>query len=195
MEYDARMQAPPRPDLLASLVSTHDHRLRRMLVRLVRDPGAIDDVIQETWLRAAFEPGIAHAADPFPWLARVARNLALNHLRDTSRRRMKLAVHADEIRPWQPPCPAGLVEEREARRQLEASIELLPIVLRPIADLVFLRGMGQTEAAKMLGIPVKTATTRVWRIRLWMAAIAARPPEANVLAFRRRSHGNGGCRA
>lgn len=58
----------------------------RYLTRLVGNPDSARDLAQDTFLRAARTPAPDDEAAQRAWLFRIARNLALNHLRDRSRR-------------------------------------------------------------------------------------------------------------
>ena len=53
----------------------HAGWLRQLAASLVLDPGAADDVVQDTWLAALLHPPAADRPLE-PWLARVARNFA-----------------------------------------------------------------------------------------------------------------------
>src|SRR5262245_4080883 len=90
----------------------HAGWLRRLATSLVRDPGAADDLVQDTWIAALRRPP---AAEPRAWLARVARNLAHNARRAGARR----ATH-EELARAEPanPTPADVLQEAEAQRLL-----------------------------------------------------------------------------
>ena len=67
---------------LAGLLSRHQDRLFRYLLRLVGDEAVAEDAFQQTWLKVAERIGAYDRSRPFaPWLFAVARNLALDHLR------------------------------------------------------------------------------------------------------------------
>jgi len=86
---------------LAGLMSRHQDRLFRYLLRLVGDE-AVEDVFQQSWLRAVERISRYDASRPFgPWLFAVARNLALDHLR----RRRPESLDESGLEPEAPADP------------------------------------------------------------------------------------------
>jgi RNA polymerase sigma-70 factor, ECF subfamily len=77
------------------VVETYQARVRGYLARWVRDAATVDDLAQEVFL-AAFRglKGFDGAVPIGAWLAGIARNQALNHLRGERRRR---ARHHDAV--------------------------------------------------------------------------------------------------
>src|SRR5689334_20464971 len=71
------------PEALAELYDRHGSMVFRLILRIVRDPGIAEDLVQETFLRvwnraSSFDPERGAAA---PWLLAVARNRAIDYLR------------------------------------------------------------------------------------------------------------------
>jgi RNA polymerase sigma-70 factor (ECF subfamily) len=67
------------------LYLTYQPQVLRYLTRMLGERETAQDLTQETFLRATRAPGPAEAPHQRAWIFRIARNLALNHLRDTSR--------------------------------------------------------------------------------------------------------------
>lgn len=72
------------PDTLAATLTRHEDFIRRTVRGMLRDENEVQDVVQETWLRAmARKGGNAVSA---PWLARTAKNVAISRWRATKSR-------------------------------------------------------------------------------------------------------------
>ena len=106
-----------------------------------------------------------------PWLYRVARNLCLDHLR---RRKFKLRlfrdINKDDERPHIPEDlnadrPDQIAEAREAQEAMEEAIQQLPPRFREAFLLCEMQGLSYEDAAAVLGCPVKTVSTRLFRAR------------------------------
>src|SRR5688572_16135271 len=74
-----RTQKSAPVDLLA-----HAAWLRRLALRLVRDAGVADDVLQDTWVAALRHPP-DRTRPPRQWLAAVARNVVRMRARGAAR--------------------------------------------------------------------------------------------------------------
>src|SRR5262245_39583582 len=90
----------PRPQPSASVEGLLENAtwLRALAQQMLADRGLADDAVQETWI-AALRAGPA-AASERPWLARVARNFALQRGRsETARRERERRVARPERLP------------------------------------------------------------------------------------------------
>ncbi len=148
--------------------------LRAFVGRMIREPAAAEDVVQEVFLRVWTraeqwqEKGEAKA-----WLFRIATNLTLNHLRTVRRRRQypleKKPVKDDGDDPAMPgwmidgsAMEADTIAEAEERRELfQRLIGQLPEGKRNVMNLVSKENMDIREAAETLGIPEGTAKSRL----------------------------------
>lgn len=126
---------------------------------LVRDRAAAEDVTALTFERAyrrqsAFDErkGTQRA-----WLFAIARNAALDELR---RRKRTAALLSD---PEDPAPPDDAAETAARRATVRAALEQLPPRERELIALKFHAGLSNAEIAKVLGISVANAGTRVHR--------------------------------
>jgi RNA polymerase sigma factor (sigma-70 family) len=145
----------------AALFQRHVDAVHRLLSRLVRDNGSVDDLVQMTFItayRAAsrFEPGGRARA----WLYGIAANLARTHARGEGRRVRALSVFAT-MEPMAPLDPS----DRDRIARLPAAIEALPHDLRAALALVDLEGESGRDAAAILGVPEGTLWRRVFHAR------------------------------
>jgi RNA polymerase sigma-70 factor (ECF subfamily) len=75
-------------EAFAQLVRTHQLAVRWCLAQYVRDPATVDDLAQEVFVCAYQQLAAQRTISNLrPWLLGVARNMAREHLRTTSRRR------------------------------------------------------------------------------------------------------------
>ena len=164
---------PPRREVVTSLRDEHDvarayeaygAELYRFVLRFLRDPGAAQDVVQETFLRAwragdRYDPSRASVR---VWLFAIARHTVLDHLR------------AAGSRPWQSALPGGPEVESAAAHQQDPSEELVrgwvvEEALNRLSDEhrtaiveTYLKDRPYTELAEKFGVPVGTVRSRVF---------------------------------
>jgi RNA polymerase sigma-70 factor (ECF subfamily) len=150
---------------LAGLMSRHQDRLFRYLLRLLGEEAVAEDVFQQTWLRAAGSIGRFDPARPFgPWLFAVARNLALDELRRCRPESLDEAGAEEPAAasgPESDPLARALVRQRGAR-VAEAVSSLAPLD-REVLSLRFEEDLALPELASSLGVPVPTAKARLYR--------------------------------
>ena len=136
----------------------HSGWLRRFAVALVKDRDAAEDIVQETlvaaWQRPAENTGRA-------WLARVARNLAIDRWRSSYRReRRELAVAAADIGPVA--SPEELIGDAQIHRAVAEVVAGLEEPFRQTIVLRFFHGASSVDIARGLRIPDGTVR---WRIK------------------------------
>ncbi len=144
------------PDTLGALIERYQHRLYRYLFRLTRDRSHAEDLFQQTWLRVIENIRRYDAARDFDtWLFSIAHNLAVDHLR---RRRAE---------PLEEELPAGGVPDsavaRERAERLAAAVTELPAAYREAVTLRFEEEMKIEDIARVTGVPLSTAKSRLRR--------------------------------
>lgn len=146
----------------ARLVAHYDHRLRVLAWRLLGERTAMDDALQEAYVRAFRSlPGFRHGSAPGTWLHRITYNVCVDELR---RRTRRPTSPYDELttEPDRGPTPDALVTERTA---LATALALLPVEQRAAVILVDAQGYDYTAAGEVLGIPAGTVASRLSRAR------------------------------
>lgn len=147
---------------LSLLYASEEGRLRRLVGRLVGSRAAADDVVHQAFVRliAKLDAGVP---DNYPaYLTVTARNLALNHLRDTARRR-EVALPEDEFQSLVDPAPspeAAAVHRSELRRVL-AAVAALPARRREAFVLNKFEGLSYDEIAARQGISRNTVISSI----------------------------------
>jgi RNA polymerase sigma-70 factor, ECF subfamily len=152
--------SPRDPDeMLTALYADHGSALRRFVARLGGDHSRVDDIVQETMLRAWRHPErvTGRTGAPRAWLYTVARHLAIDQHR---------------ARQARPAAPAGLtvLASRPAPDQIDAAIARWDLAtslarLRPRdRDLLtarYLRDRSIDQIAADLNIPAGTVKSRL----------------------------------
>jgi RNA polymerase sigma-70 factor (ECF subfamily) len=166
---------------LAELYDRHATMIYRVALSVDRDPGAAEEIVQETFLTLwnKAEQFDRHRGSLAGWLASIARNRAIDRLR--AGRRSNVAsfsavtagLEEDESAvdwlvasgaliatgiPEQGPEEA--LDERESRASLASAIDELPPVERLAILLAYRDGLTQPEIAARLGWPLGTVKTR-----------------------------------
>ncbi|QDV05791.1 RNA polymerase sigma factor [Planctomycetes bacterium Poly30] len=137
------------PERLEQLLQQQG-RLRALARGLVRDPGAVDDLVQDTMLDAATRESEADAADtdrPRPW-ARVIANLARSRSRsDVRRRRREVAAAQSEAQP----SAAEEAMAAEAAREMVDAVQDLDEPYREAIVLRYFEGLSPGEIVDRTG--------------------------------------------
>ena len=156
------------PSALAALLARYQNRLYRYLLRIARQPATAEDLFQQTWLRVAqnirqFDPRRNFEA----WLFRLARNLAIDHLRRYRPESLDDPLPSGDSRGEQLPAPdpgafQALVAGERARR-VAAALDALPAIHREVLTLRFEEEMKLEEIAEVMGTPLSTVKSRLRR--------------------------------
>jgi len=131
------------------------------IVRIVRDPGAAEDLTVETFwriyrARARFDPRRPFGA----WARRIATNLALEHL---SRRHAEKPLDDGLLmRAVAAPTPDPAIGA-DIRAKVAAALGELPAKLHAVATLAVIEETPYADIADALGISVNAVKSRVFR--------------------------------
>ncbi|MEM6397250.1 MAG: RNA polymerase sigma-70 factor [Bacteroidota bacterium] len=134
----------------------------RSAERILRDPAAAEDVVQELFLNLWKKRNTLPQIDePRAYLLRSARNRSLNWLRDRS----KMPQTDGELPdiPTAANQPTSQLELNELQARVDAAIDSLPERCRLVYVLCRLEEMPRDEVAQKLGISVKTVENQMTR--------------------------------
>lgn len=137
----------------------HAEWIRRLAHVLVRDPGAAEDLAQETWVHALKSPP-KHQGPLKPWLATILRNLVRERARGNERR-IRREQSAETPLPVEP--VEDLAQRAEAQRLLVEFVLELPQHYRDVVLLNYFEGLSSVEIAERLGVPDVTVRSRLKR--------------------------------
>jgi|SRR5579871_2474327 len=148
-----------------SLFAAHQRGVFRYLCRIVGQPDAARDLTQEVFLRVTRTPvPDGDGNEQRAWVFRIARNLALNHVRDRQRR----------------PDPAPLADvDRPATQELRVALDQALAALADLDRDVFLlresAGLSYQEIAAACEISVDAVRSRLHRARQELRARLSDP--------------------
>jgi RNA polymerase sigma-70 factor, ECF subfamily len=181
----------------AQLYDRHVHAVYGTVMRYLRDPGAAEDVVQETWLAMWTRPDsyAAEAGSLIGWLLAIARHRAIDRLRAASRHPVVVGIgpgsqdggESDVERLMALGRPVGsaaaldqppdLAERRWVQAVLRTAIDGMPAPERQAVELAYDDGLTQTEIAERLGLPLGTVKTRTRRGLMRLRAMLESVPD------------------
>ncbi|MBI3100310.1 MAG: RNA polymerase sigma factor RpoE [Burkholderiales bacterium] len=165
------------------LVIKYQRRIERLIGRMVRDSDLVQDIAQETFLRAyrALHQ-FRGEAQFYTWLYRIAVNTAKKALMDLKR---DPVVFEGTLRPdgeenetsrigpelTSDETPETVLAAQEIAAAVNAAMEALPEDLRQAVTLREIEGLSYEEIATAMACPIGTVRSRIFRAR---EAISAR---------------------
>jgi RNA polymerase sigma-70 factor, ECF subfamily len=149
---------------LSTLYDRYSGMLFAVLVRILKDTHAAEEVLQDLFLQLWRNAGRfdANRGSLPAWLMVIARNRAISRLRG----RERLLVQDDDEGFSMESVPAsGNLEDEASRaeltRKVRAAMAALPQEQREAVELAYFEGMTQTEIAAHTGSPLGTVKSRV----------------------------------
>ena len=172
-------------EALAGLYDRHVNAVFAAAMRASRDRSIAEEVVQETflalWNRAElFDPSRGALS---AWLATIARNRAVDHLRAAGRHDRAAAFSsfggtgADDhsLAEWltesgeliaaagPEASPEVVLADKETRASIQVALASLASAERRVIVLAYQEGLSQSEIADRLGWPIGTVKTRTRR--------------------------------
>ena len=149
---------------LAALYDRYSGMLFAMLVRILRDTGAAEEVLQDLFLhlwRSAARYDAARGSLP-AWLLVIGRNRAISRLRRSGPRDVQ---DDGEKFSMESVASPGNMEDQAWRAQMmnrvRNAMAALPGEQREAVELAYFEGMTQTEIAAKTNTPLGTVKSRV----------------------------------
>ncbi len=145
------------------LYARYRQPLYRILLRLLDRRAVADEVFQDVWLRVVAHRSSWQPATPFrPWLLRIARNRAIDTLRQARPEQSGDAAEAWlEAAAAPGPSPEGSLSQLQSARRLEQALAALPGEQREAFLLRAELGLGHDEIADLTGVGAETAKSRL----------------------------------
>lgn len=177
MTDDAQLLARIRAgatEEFAEVVRRHQDHIFAVLYRYERDPHRLEDLAQETFVKAWRALDQYDGRAPLEhWLTRIAVRTALDHWRKQKRRRAEVAF--DELGEGAQDWLAGGDDEKEiaagaAREILDAALSLLAPNDRMIIVLQEIEGRSVKEIAALIGVSGVAVRVRALRARARLKA-------------------------
>ena len=168
------VQRAQRGDLRAFdlLVLKYQGRIAALVSRYVSDAGEVEDVTQEAFIKAYRALGKFRGDSAFyTWLYRIAANAAKNHLVAMGRRPGGDATIEDAEgfgeggMLSESASPEALAMGGELAEVVESALNALPGELKAALMLREFDGLSYDDIADVLGCPVGTVRSRIFRAR------------------------------
>lgn len=165
-------------DAFEALVHAHAQSLFRFALTLTREPGAAEDLVQETFLRAWRDrERFRGESQEATWLRRILHNAAVDRMRRHKRELLVSEVEAD----WRDDAfsvdSATVVERAQDRRELEDALVHVPFIYRAAVLLHDVEELTVREIADALGVGVPAVKQRLRRGRMMLVSALARGAE------------------
>ena len=156
-------------DDFGELVRRHQSRVFAILHRYERDAQKVEDLAQETFLKAWRALGQFDGRAPFEhWLSRIAARVALDHLRKEKRRQNEIGLPelGDDALDWlRSDDEKNELDVRSAAELLELAMRELSPADRMVITMQELEGRSVKEIAVAMGASGVAVRVRAMRAR------------------------------
>ena len=147
---------------VGELYDRHSRLLFGLILRVLRDRGEAEEVLQEVfvlvWTKA--ETYNVALGSPAAWLVRVARNRAIDRLRSNAVR-LRAVESAPGPEPSREEDPEVRATLSEQQRAVARALDSLPADQRVLIEDAYFLGLTQSELAEKYKLPLGTVKTRV----------------------------------
>jgi RNA polymerase sigma-70 factor (ECF subfamily) len=160
------------------LVLKYQRRIERLIGRMVRDADLVEDIAQETFIRAYRALAqFRGEAQFYTWLYRIAVNTAKKALvdlkRDPTVSESALRGGGDdedetsavENELTTAESPETVLAAKEIAATVNSAMEALPEELRQAVTLREIEGLSYEEIAEVMNCPIGTVRSRIFRAR------------------------------
>ncbi|MES3002049.1 MAG: RNA polymerase sigma factor RpoE [Pseudomonadota bacterium] len=159
------------------LVLKYQRRIERLIGRMVRDTNLVEDIAQETFIRAYRALAqFRGEAQFYTWLYRIAVNTAKKALVDLKRdptvseNALRGGDEEDETSSVEndltsAETPETVLAAKEIATAVNSAMEALPEELRQAVTLREIEGLSYEEIAEVMNCPIGTVRSRIFRAR------------------------------
>ena len=156
------------------LVEKYQRKLGRLLSRLIRDPAEVEDVVQESFIKAYRAlPNFRGDSAFYTWLYRIGINTAKNYLVAMGRRpQVTTEIEIEDAENFEDgnelrtmDTPETELMSKEIARTVNDTVAALPEELRTAITLREIEGLSYEEIATLMGCPIGTVRSRIFRAR------------------------------
>ena len=161
------------------LVAKYHRRLGRLLSRFIKDEHEVNDVVQESFIKAYRAlPNFRGDSAFYTWLYRISINTAKNFLANNNKRPIMssdIANSDGEVLDVVEQVADNLTPEAELMNKqilqtVESAVAKLPEDLRRAITLREMDGLSYEEIAEVMQCPIGTVRSRIFRAREVIAA-------------------------
>ncbi len=157
-------------DDFTPLVHSHQQRIYRVLLGMLRDPDAAETLTQECFLKA-YQKHASFRGDASveTWLLKIAINLARDHQRSRLRKFWRRQSSSEAVADLEQKVPDSRASQERVLLGLEevagvwAAVQKLPPQQRAVFVLRFVEEMSLEEIAQATSLKVGTVKTHLFR--------------------------------
>jgi RNA polymerase sigma-70 factor (ECF subfamily) len=155
------------------LFSRYQHKILNLISRYLRDREDVEDVAQETFIKAFRAlPRFRGESAFYTWLYRIAINTAKNHQVARSRRPPGTDLDVDDAEYMdgtdalrESENPESALARDELSAEIDLAISQLPDDLRSAVTLREFDGLTYEQIAEIMDCPLGTVRSRIFRAR------------------------------
>ena len=156
------------------LVEKYQRRLNRLLSRMVRDQSEIEDIVQDSFIKAYRAINNFRGDSAFyTWLYRIGINTAKNHLVKLGKRPKAMNdVEIEDIENFEDAQDLRNLETPESSMMsgqivaaVNQTIESLPDELKEAISYREMDGLSYEEISDLMNCPIGTVRSRIFRAR------------------------------
>jgi RNA polymerase sigma-70 factor (ECF subfamily) len=156
------------------LVEKYQRKLGRLLSRMVRDQAEVEDVVQESFIKAYRAlPNFRGDSAFYTWLYRIGINTAKNYLVSMGRRpQVSRDIEIEDAENFEDgedlrtlETPESELMTKEIAKTVNDTMMALPDDLRTAITLRELEGLSYEEIATLMNCPIGTVRSRIFRAR------------------------------
>ena len=161
------------------LVEKYHRKLGRLLSRMIRDQAEVEDVVQESFIKAYRALHNFRGDSAFyTWLYRIGINTAKNYLVSQGRRpQVMQEVEIEDVENFDDghemrtmDTPETALMTKQIAETVNDTVASLPEELRTAITLRELEGLSYEEIATLMQCPIGTVRSRIFRARETIAA-------------------------
>ena len=186
MEDDIRERLAARQfrEAFELVLERFKDKVFRLSWTMLRDETQAEDMTQDVFMRVwKALPGYTGAASVSTWIYTITRNACLTELK-RRQNRPTVSLQAPELESVLDGIPALQTTDPEGGTELDAQVLLarLPEKYRRVVTLFYLEQKSYEEVGAMLGLPLGTVKTLLFRARKALLQFASRNPSPTQVA-------------
>ena len=161
-----RQISQARPEAVRVLYQRYGRMVYTLALRAAGDPSAAEEITQDVFLRI-WEKASTYRADKakvVTWIARIARNRAIDVYRQRKSRDDRASAGWEELKQAASSIehhPGERMEIARLQRRVREAVASLPADQQAALALAFFQGQTHQEIAENLGVPLGTIKTRI----------------------------------
>jgi len=155
--------------LYEGIIRKYNQRLYRIARSFIKNEDEIEDVMQETYIKAYQHLKQFEGKSQFStWITRILINQANHSLNKEKRVKNHIVTSSEDIpdiKPSSEPTPDQNLMNDEMKKYLEQAIDELPGSLRSVYIMREVEGLSVNETSEALSISIENVKTRLHRAK------------------------------